>query len=66
MGVPARSGLTHSPEDHGNAKGIDLDESLQVGRWLCDDGADFIHLSLWDWQSNTRVHTPPAATCRVA
>jgi 2,4-dienoyl-CoA reductase-like NADH-dependent reductase (Old Yellow Enzyme family) len=47
-------GVRLSPEDHGNATGLDLDESLEVARWLCDDGADFIHVSLWDAQSNTR------------
>ncbi len=47
-------GVRLSPEDHGNAKGLDLDESLQVARWLCDDGADFIHVSLWDGRRNTR------------
>jgi 2,4-dienoyl-CoA reductase-like NADH-dependent reductase (Old Yellow Enzyme family) len=47
-------GVRLSPEDHGNAVGLDLDESLQVARWLCADGADFIHLSLWDASSHTR------------
>jgi 2,4-dienoyl-CoA reductase-like NADH-dependent reductase (Old Yellow Enzyme family) len=47
-------GVRLSPEDHGNARGLDLDESVQVARWLCDDGADFIHLSLWDARENTR------------
>lgn len=47
-------GARLSPEDHGNAVGLDLDESLQVARWLCEDGADFIHLSLWDVFANTR------------
>lgn len=46
-------GVRLSPEDHGNAQGLDLDESLQLARWLCSDGADFIHLSLWDASSNT-------------
>lgn len=41
-------GVRLSPEDRGSAKGLDLDESLQVARWLADDGADFIHASLWD------------------
>jgi 2,4-dienoyl-CoA reductase-like NADH-dependent reductase (Old Yellow Enzyme family) len=41
-------GVRLSPEDFGNAKGLDLDESLTVARWLCEDGADFLHLSLWD------------------
>lgn len=48
--VPERFvvGVRLSPEDYGNARGLDLDESLQVARWLCEDGADFIHVSLWD------------------
>jgi 2,4-dienoyl-CoA reductase-like NADH-dependent reductase (Old Yellow Enzyme family) len=41
-------GVRLSLEDRGNAQGLDLDESLQVARWLCDDGADFIHASLWN------------------
>ena len=54
--VPERFlvGVRLSPEDHGNAVGLDLDESLQLARWLCEDGADFIHLSLWDVFRNTR------------
>ncbi len=48
------AGVRLSPEDFGNARGIDLDESVQVARWLCDDGADFIHLSLWDASKNTK------------
>jgi 2,4-dienoyl-CoA reductase-like NADH-dependent reductase (Old Yellow Enzyme family) len=41
-------GVRLSPEDRGNARGLDLDESIAVARWLAEDGADFIHLSLWD------------------
>jgi 2,4-dienoyl-CoA reductase-like NADH-dependent reductase (Old Yellow Enzyme family) len=41
-------GVRLSLEDRGSAKGLDLDESLQVAAWLADDGADFIHASLWD------------------
>ena len=41
-------GARLSPEDFGNAQGLDLDESLEVARWLCEDGVDFIHLSLWN------------------
>jgi len=41
-------GVRLSLEDRGNTKGVDLDESLHVARWLADDGADFIHASLWD------------------
>lgn len=53
-------GVRISPEDFGSAKGIDLDESVRVARWLCgdregseSDGADFLHLSLWDVAKNT-------------
>ncbi|MDQ3036900.1 MAG: NADH:flavin oxidoreductase, partial [Myxococcota bacterium] len=36
-----------SPEDFGQAKGIDLDETIEVARWLAEDGVDVLHLSLW-------------------
>lgn len=47
-------GVRLSPEDMGQAKGLDLDESLQVAAWLAEDGADFIHLSLWDCKKSTQ------------
>jgi 2,4-dienoyl-CoA reductase-like NADH-dependent reductase (Old Yellow Enzyme family) len=47
-------GVRLSPEDNGNAHGLDLDENLQLARWLCEDGVDFLHLSLWDYAKNTR------------
>lgn len=47
-------GIRLSPEDFGNAKGLDLDESLTVARWLVEDGIDFIHLSLWNALRNTK------------
>ncbi len=37
-----------SPEDYGNAKGLDLDESLTLAKWLAEDGIDALHVSLWD------------------
>lgn len=40
-------GVRLSPENFGNATGLDLDESIQTAAWLAEDGADFIHLSLW-------------------
>lgn len=46
-------GVRISPEDFGQAKGLDLDENLTVARWLCDDGIDFLHISLWDAFNNT-------------
>ncbi len=47
-------GVRISPEDWGNAKGLDLDETLQVARWLVDDGIDFLHLSLWTAANRTK------------
>jgi 2,4-dienoyl-CoA reductase-like NADH-dependent reductase (Old Yellow Enzyme family) len=47
-------GVRLSPEDFGNAKGMDLDESVTTAKWLTDDGADFIHLSLWRSEFNSR------------
>lgn len=47
-------GVRLSPEDFGQAKGLDLDESLEVARWLCEDGIDFLHISLWQSQRNTQ------------
>jgi 2,4-dienoyl-CoA reductase-like NADH-dependent reductase (Old Yellow Enzyme family) len=46
-------GVRLSPENWGRATGLDLDESLSVARWLCEDGADFIHLSLWQALANS-------------
>ena len=47
-------GVRLSPEDFGYARGLDLDETVEVARWLADDGADFLHVSLWD-------HTKPSS-----
>jgi 2,4-dienoyl-CoA reductase-like NADH-dependent reductase (Old Yellow Enzyme family) len=47
-------GVRLSPEDFGQARGVDLDETLEVARGLCDDGVDYLHLSLWRAQLNTR------------
>lgn len=49
-------GVRLSPEDFGNAKGLDIDESIQVAKWLAEDGVDFIHLSLWRSALNTHKH----------
>lgn len=46
-------GVRISPEDFGYARGLDLDESLQLAAWLADDGVDFLHLSLWDVFKNS-------------
>ncbi|MBL6750505.1 MAG: NADH:flavin oxidoreductase [Nevskia sp.] len=54
--VPAHFvvGVRLSPEDWGQSRGLDLDETLQVARWLVEDGADFLHLSLWTASNNTK------------
>ncbi len=49
-------GVRLSPVDLYARRGLLLDDSLQVGRWLADDGADFVHLSLSD-----ALGTPPRA-----
>jgi 2,4-dienoyl-CoA reductase-like NADH-dependent reductase (Old Yellow Enzyme family) len=46
-------GVRLSPESSPSLPGIDLDESLQVASWLCEDGADFMHISLWDAEKYT-------------
>jgi 2,4-dienoyl-CoA reductase-like NADH-dependent reductase (Old Yellow Enzyme family) len=46
-------GVRISPEDWGNAKGLDLDESLTLAGWLAEDGIDFLHISLWTAANNT-------------
>jgi 2,4-dienoyl-CoA reductase-like NADH-dependent reductase (Old Yellow Enzyme family) len=53
VGTSFTVGVRLSPEDFGNARGLDLDESLQTARWLAEDSADFIHLSLWHALANT-------------
>ena len=50
-------GIRLSPEDFGQVKGLDLDESLQLARWLADDGVDFVHLSLWRALRNATKYT---------
>lgn len=46
-------GVRLSPEDFGQASGLDLDESLEVAKALVIDGADYLHLSLWQAERNT-------------
>jgi 2,4-dienoyl-CoA reductase-like NADH-dependent reductase (Old Yellow Enzyme family) len=46
-------GVRLSLEDFGQARGLDLDESLEVSRWLVEDGIDFLHASLWDVSRKT-------------
>jgi 2,4-dienoyl-CoA reductase-like NADH-dependent reductase (Old Yellow Enzyme family) len=61
-------GVRLSPENWGRAHGLDLDESLQLARWLCDDGVDFIHLSLWQALANSTKYpdTHPLSLFRRA
>ena len=41
-------GVRVSLEDFGQAVGMDLDEGLTLAKELADDGAEFLHASLWD------------------
>lgn len=41
-------GVRLSPENRGIQTGLDLDESIQIAKWLVEDGADYIHLSTND------------------
>jgi len=47
-------GVRLSLEDWGSARGLDLDESLQVAAWLAEDGVDFVHASLWNSAAMTK------------
>ncbi|HEU4734020.1 MAG TPA: NADH:flavin oxidoreductase [Kofleriaceae bacterium] len=47
-------GVRLSLEDWGAARGLDLDESIQVARWLAEDGVDFVHASLWSSAAMTK------------
>jgi 2,4-dienoyl-CoA reductase-like NADH-dependent reductase (Old Yellow Enzyme family) len=49
-------GVRLSLEHGGHAKGLDIDDSLQIAAWLAEDGADFIHASLWRAENNTRKY----------
>lgn len=61
-------GVRLSLEDWGSARGLDLDESLQLCRWLAEDGVDFIHASLWRSAENTtkRPDQHPVPLVRAA
>jgi 2,4-dienoyl-CoA reductase-like NADH-dependent reductase (Old Yellow Enzyme family) len=49
-------GVRLSPEDFGYASGMDIDESIQCAQWFSEDGADFVHLSLWDHHKPCAKH----------
>lgn len=49
-------GVRLSMEDWGSARGLDLDENLQVAQWLVKDGVDFIHASLWNASAMSKKH----------
>jgi 2,4-dienoyl-CoA reductase-like NADH-dependent reductase (Old Yellow Enzyme family) len=53
-------GLRLSPENAGSQKGLDLAESLQVARWLAEDGLDYFHLSLGDYAKVANEETNAA------
>jgi 2,4-dienoyl-CoA reductase-like NADH-dependent reductase (Old Yellow Enzyme family) len=68
VGARFAVGVRMSLEDWGQARGLDLDDSLQTARWLVDDGCDFIHLSLWNVTRMTakRPTEHPIAVARAA
>ena len=47
-------GVRMCTEDWGQAKGLDLDESVQLAQWLAADGVDYLHLSQAAANSNTK------------
>ncbi|MBX7192400.1 MAG: NADH:flavin oxidoreductase [Sandaracinaceae bacterium] len=51
-----------SPEDFGQAKGIDLDETITLARWLAEDGMEVLHLSLWRSAQGTKKRPETHAT----
>ncbi|MEO8843151.1 MAG: NADH:flavin oxidoreductase [Kofleriaceae bacterium] len=70
VGARFTVGIRLSLEHGGSARGLDLDESLQLAAWLCEDGADFIHASLWRAENMTRKrpaeHPIPLVRAAVA
>ncbi len=52
--APFLVGIRISPEDFGNAKGLDLDENVRVAQWLAEEGIDFLHVSIWDVHRNSK------------
>ncbi|MFP2932099.1 NADH:flavin oxidoreductase [Pyxidicoccus sp. 3LG] len=51
-----------SPEDFGQAKGLDLDETVEVAKMLAEDGMEILHLSLWRAALNTKKRPESHAT----
>jgi 2,4-dienoyl-CoA reductase-like NADH-dependent reductase (Old Yellow Enzyme family) len=37
-------------------QGVELDDALQVARWLAEDGVDFLHVSNWDSFRPPKAH----------
>lgn len=54
-------GVRISPEDFGQAKGLDLDENLALARVLAGESIDFLHLSLWDCKRMTKKRPDASA-----
>jgi 2,4-dienoyl-CoA reductase-like NADH-dependent reductase (Old Yellow Enzyme family) len=61
-------GVRLSLEDFGQSVGMDLDEGLTLARQLVDDGAEFLHASLWDCARMTtkRPDAHPITLLRAA
>lgn len=58
-------GVRLSPENYGAITGLDLDETAQTAAWLVEDGADFIHLSLWNHSLPSRKYPSESPFERV-
>jgi 2,4-dienoyl-CoA reductase-like NADH-dependent reductase (Old Yellow Enzyme family) len=54
-------GVRMCTEDWAQAKGLDLDESVQLSQWLAKDGVDYLHLS----QLAANSHTKKRPECHV-
>ncbi|MCB9663426.1 MAG: NADH:flavin oxidoreductase [Alphaproteobacteria bacterium] len=61
VGTDFALGVRLSPVDHFARRGLVLADSVQVGRWLAEDGVDFVHLSLGDVRG-APPHEPEAGS----
>jgi len=55
-------GVRLSPEGRSDEGSVDLSELVQVAQWLCEDGADFINLSLPNATLHSQHHPGVRAT----
>jgi 2,4-dienoyl-CoA reductase-like NADH-dependent reductase (Old Yellow Enzyme family) len=59
-------GVRLSPENLGQQTGLDIDENLQIAKWLESDGVDFIHISNWELFKKSEKHPDdPRTVCEM-